>query len=195
MTHYKLLSLLVFLTFLTDCKCQTSEQEFYSEEFKWKINIPNGFEKIETKEWNDYKEKGIKAIEETFDKKLENQTRTLFSFKNGEQNIFESVVQPYDAEINGEYSESQKYVKYIIYKTVKENVKGAKIDTLSFKKTISGKEFDTFKITVSYPNKFVMNTLMYSRLFDKTEFTVNIIYIDKNEGKKMIEKWENSVFE
>jgi len=193
--YFKFLTLLIFINILTSCKSQTSEQEFYSEEFKWKIVIPSGFEKIETDDWKEYQDKGLKAMGKTFDTIIENQTRTLFSFKNGEQNIFESVVQPYDVEIDGEYLESQYYVNYIMYKTIKENVKGAKIDTLSFNKTISGKEFVTFKMTVTYPNNLVMNTLMYSRLFDKTEFSVNIIYIDEKEGKKMIDNWENSVFE
>jgi hypothetical protein len=195
MKQNKLLYILVFLSFLTNCKSQTTEHKFYSEEFKWTITIPSGFEKIETNDWKEYKKKGIKAIEETFDKDMDDRTRTIFSFKNGEQNILESVVQPYDVDINGEYLETQDYVNKIMYQTIKKNVKGAKIDTLSFNKTISGKEFVTFKMTVTYPNNLVMNTLMYSRLFDKTEFTVNITYIDEKVGKKMIEKWENSVFE
>ena len=195
MKQNKLLYILVFLSFLINCKSQTTEQKFYSEEFKWTITIPSGFEKIETDDWKEYKKKGIKAIEETFDKDMDNRTRTIFSFKNGEQNILESVVQPYDVDINGEYLETQDYVNKIMYQTIKKNVKGAKIDTLSFNKIISGKEFVTFKMTVTYPNNLVMNTLMYSRLFDKTEFTVNITYIDEKVGKKMIEKWENSIFE
>ncbi len=195
MTYLKFITLLITLTFIMSCKSQTSEQEFYSKEFKWKIVIPSGFEKIETKDWREYQNKGVKAMEKTFDTIIENQTRTIFSFKNGKYNILESNVQPYDVKIDGDYFESNNGVKYAMYKTIKDQVKGAKIDTLSFKKIISGKEFDSFKMTITYPNKLVLNTLTYSRLFDKTEFTVNITYIDEKEGRKMIEKWENSVFE
>lgn len=192
MTYLKFLTLLISLTFLTNCIGQTTEQEFYSKEFKWKIAVPSGFEKIETDDLKKIQNKGIKAMEKTFDTIIENQTMTLFSFKNGEYNIFESNVQPFDIEIDGDYFESNNDVKY---ETIKNQVKGVKIDTLSFKKRISGKEFDSFKMTITYPNKLVLNTLSYSRLFNKTEFTVNITYIDEKEGKKMIEEWEKSVFE
>ncbi len=194
MTYLKFLLLLIFLSLLTSCKDQTPEQEFYSKEFKWKIIIPSGFEKIETDDWREYQNKGVKAMEKTFDTIIENQTRTLFSFKNGKHNIFESNIQPFDVEIDGDYFESNKSVKYIMYETINDQVKGVEIDSLSFKKVISGKEFDSFKMTITYPNKVVLNTLTYSRLFNKTDFTVNITYIDEKEGKKMIKKWENSVF-
>jgi len=48
---------------------------------------------------------------------------------------------------------------------------------------------------VTYPNDMIMNLLMYSRLFDDQEFTVNIMYVDKQKGKKMLKSWQNSKFE
>ena len=35
---------------------------------------------------------------------------------------------------------------------------------------------------------------MYSRLFDKKEFSVNIIFIDEKKGQLMLESWRNSTF-
>lgn len=39
-----------------------------------------------------------------------------------------------------------------------------------------------------------MNVLMYSRLFDKKEFTVNIMYVDNKKGQLMLEAWKKSKF-
>lgn len=47
---------------------------------------------------------------------------------------------------------------------------------------------------IEYPNKMVMNLLNYSRLFDKKELTVNIIYVDNKEGQLMIDAWKKSKF-
>jgi hypothetical protein len=39
-----------------------------------------------------------------------------------------------------------------------------------------------------------MNVLMYSRLIDDQDFSVNIMYTDEEKGKKMLEAWQTSRF-
>ncbi len=71
---------------------------------------------------------------------------------------------------------------------------GIKIDTTRTFEKIDKLEFHTFKMRIEYPNKMVLNVVMYSRLFGKREFTVNIMYVDKNKGQLMLEAWQNSKF-
>jgi hypothetical protein len=72
---------------------------------------------------------------------------------------------------------------------------GIKIDSTRMVDKIDNLEFQTFKMKVEYPNKMVMNILMFSRLFDKREFSVNIMYVDKSKGQQMLDSWRKSRFE
>jgi hypothetical protein len=40
----------------------------------------------------------------------------------------------------------------------------------------------------------VMNWQIFSRLFGKKEFTVNIITVDKQKEKELLDSWLNSKF-
>lgn len=40
-----------------------------------------------------------------------------------------------------------------------------------------------------------MKNLFWLRLFDKREFTVNIIYVDEKKGEQMREAWAKSKFD
>lgn len=59
---------------------------------------------------------------------------------------------------------------------------------------VDGLEFQTFKMEVEYPSKMVLNVLMFSRLFDKREFAVNIMYVDELKGQRMLDSWRQSKF-
>jgi hypothetical protein len=41
----------------------------------------------------------------------------------------------------------------------------------------------------------VMNVHMFSRLFDKKEFSVNIMTVDKQKEKELLDSWLNSKFD
>ena len=71
---------------------------------------------------------------------------------------------------------------------------GIKIDTISTVEKIDNLEFQKFKMKIVYPNKMVFNVIMYSRLFGKREFSVNIMYVDDRKGQLMLEAWKNSKF-
>ncbi|MNS30207.1 hypothetical protein D3C72_622320 [compost metagenome] len=70
----------------------------------------------------------------------------------------------------------------------------AKIERSSSTEKIDGFVFQTFKVKIELPNKMVMTLLMFSRLFEKKELTVNIMYIDTSKGEKMLASWRNSKF-
>lgn len=71
----------------------------------------------------------------------------------------------------------------------------AVIDSSSSVEKISDLEFQAFKMKIDFPNGMTMHSLMYSGLFDKKEFSVNILYVDEKLGEKMINAWTNSKFE
>jgi hypothetical protein len=59
---------------------------------------------------------------------------------------------------------------------------------------VSGLTFYNFNVKLGFRNGVIMHSLMYSRLFGTKEFSVNIMYVDQEQGKKMLTAWENSSF-
>ena len=67
-------------------------------------------------------------------------------------------------------------------------------DTTTSTEKIDNLEFQTLKMKVTYPNNMVLYVHMFSRLFGKREFSVNIMYVDKHKGELMLSSWRNSKF-
>lgn len=178
-----------------NCNGQTTaEREIYNKDFKWSIKIPENFENVSADEWTKLQNKGAEAIENTYDEKIVNQSKTIFVFKSDQLNYFESNYQPYDVLVDGDYIESCKIVNQVLYETFVSQIPGIKIDTISTVEKNDNLEFRKFKMKIVYPNKMVFNVIMYSRLFGKREFSVNIMYVDNRKGQLMLEAWENSKF-
>jgi len=190
--NYVLLCLTILIQ---GCAGQTTpKKEIYNKDFKWTITIPENFENVSTEQWNKMQNKGADAIEKTYDEKVENRAKTIFVFKSDQMNYFESNYQPFDTATYGNYLKSCKNVGDILYQTFVAQMPGTKVDTTYTTEKIDHLVFQIFNIAVTYPNKMVLNVLMFSRLFDKREFTVNIMYVDKLKGVKMLDSWRKSKF-
>ena len=190
--NYLLISL-VFL--IQSCTGQSNpEKVVFNEDFNWTITIPKNFENVSAKEWEKMQNKGADAIEKTYGEEVVNEAKTIFVFRSGQHNYFESNYQPFDTEIDGDYLESFDAVSEMLYETFKAQIPNVKIDTTRTVENIDNLEFQTIKFKIEYPNKMVMSLLMFSRLFDKKEFTVNIMYIDEAKGKQMLDSWKKSKF-
>ena len=137
----------------------------------------------------------VKDIEDTYGEGIEDNTIPIFTFNNGQFNVFEAMYVPFDPDVDGDFLETCKTVNEVLYETFITQMPDAVIDTLTNIEQIDNLDFYVFKIKISYPNKIIMNMLMYSRLFDKQMFALNIIFQDKEIGQKMLDAWKNSTFE
>ena len=193
----KKLTYLIVCLIITIQSCNgqtTAKREIYNKDFNWKITIPENFENVSAEDWTKMQNKGADAIEKTFEGEIINQSKTIFVFKSDQLNYFESNYQPFDVSIDGDYLESCKNVNEVLIDTYKAQMPHAKIDTITTVEKIDNLEFQVFKMKIEYPNKMILNLLMYSRLFGKKEFTVNIMYVDNKKGQLMTEAWKNSKF-
>ena len=95
---------------------------------------------------------------------------------------------------NGNYDESCRDINKILYGTFESQMPNTKLDSIASKEIINGLTFNKFKTTIYFPNKMVMEFLMYSRLFGKREFTVNIMTVDKAKQKVLLDAWTKSKF-
>lgn len=192
----KFIFLILFLSSFVSGFSQgkTKSKNFYNKDFKWTIAIPEDFENVSPKEWAKMQDRGKEAIENTMNEEVTNQATVLFAIKNGQFNYMESNYQPFDEEVDGNYQETMAALNAILYETFTNQMPDAKVDTSTTTTEISGLTFRTFNIRLEFPNGIVMNTIMFSRLFGKRDFTVNIVYVDELEGKKMKDAWFGSKF-
>ena len=195
MITYKPFLLLALIIFIQNCNGQkTPKQQIHNKEFNWTITIPENFENVSSEDWARMQNKGADAIEKTYEGEVVNRSKTIFVFKSDQLNYFESNHQPFDPRVDGDYLESCKAVDEVLYQTFKTQMPGVRIDTTRTVEKIDNLEFQTLTMKVEYPNKMVLSLLMFSRLFDKREFTVNIMYVDKVQGQKMLDAWRQSKF-
>jgi hypothetical protein len=194
----KQLTIITFGLFLIlqGCNGQTQEKkkEIFNKDFNWTITIPENFETVTPEQWAKMQNRGAEAIEDTYGEKIENRAKIIFVFKSGQINYFESNYQPFDTIHDGNYDEKFAEVNKVIYGTFEAQMPDAKLDSMSSKEVISGLIFNKFNVTVHFPNKMVMDVLMYSRLFGNREFTVNITTTDKGKQKILLDAWKNSKF-
>lgn len=188
--------ILILLVATTNiCNSQTSKSNtIYSKEFKWTIDIPEGFEKVSAEEWRKTEDKGAEALEKTLGQEIVDRAKTIFVFKSGKVNSFESNYQPYDEAKDGNYLESCKEVNDVLFETFKNQIPNKKIERSSSTEKIDGLVFQTFKVKILLSNEMELISIMYSRLFGKKELTVNFTYVDKAIGEKMLEAFRNSKF-
>lgn len=182
---------------LSACTGQTKAkpETLYNEDFKWTITIPKDFVNVAPLEWKKLHDKGIDAVEDTYEEEVMDEAKIIFVFKNADYNYLESNYQPFHVEVDGNYLEVVKSVNEIIFETFKAQIPNAKIDSVSTVEKISNLDFQTFKVKIDYPNGMTMHSLLYTRLFGEKEFSVNIIYVDEKQGEKMIKAWTESKFE
>jgi len=189
------LTYLILIIGLLSCQDKSNDSKtIYLDKFKWKITIPDNFNRVKTKDWEELQKKGENAIENTVGQDIVNYSTTIFVYKNGQFNTFESNYQPFDPEVDGDYLESCKGVNDLLYKTFESQIPGAILDSISSFELINGLEFHRFDINLDLPNGIKMKTTEFSRLFDKYDFTVNITYIDEKYGNLMFDSFKNSTF-
>lgn len=192
----KILNYVLAFLLLQNCYSQINpKKEVYIEDFKWSITVPENFETVSPEDWKIMQNKGEKAIEDTFGQDIINQSKTIFVFKSGQGNVLEANYQPFDKSVDGDYLESWNFVNDALYETFKTQLPKAKIVRKNSVEKIDNLEFNVHSMEIAMPNNLFMTTIMYSRLFGKREFTLNIMYINKEKGKIMLEAWRNSKFD
>lgn len=200
----KFLSLLVLSLALLSCGQQAppaqkqaasaSKREIYDATFKWTVDIPDHFEDVGKAERLRKQEQGANKLKEKYKDGIEFKGENIFLFKSDQYNYFEALYEPFDQAVHGPYAKSFVTVNKMIFESLK-NPPGNKLDSASSEETVGGLKFHTFKISVDYRNGPVMNWWIYSRLFDKKAFTVNIITIDTAKEKTLLNAWRSSKFE
>ena len=188
----KILLLLLLLT-TVDCFSQDLKQ-FYSKEFNWRIDIPDGFTTVSAQKAEETDAKGKLALEKTLGQPIENKAIDIFRFQRDKQNYFQANYQPYDERKDGKYRKNLGMLHKVVYQTFATQFPTVKIDSVTTTETISGIKFVAYKMSINIPNKGTMEMYMYSHLFGKKDFTVTIICRDEKVGQDILAAWRGSKF-
>jgi hypothetical protein len=193
----KQLFLILFISVITNSYAQVAGEEYTVEEFGWTMIIPEGFENIGAKEWEKHQKRGLdflgKHINEDISEAVEI-NETLFVVSSDTHNVLEVSKQPYDAAIDGDLIETNKEIAKLMANALEEESPGITVTTKFSTEEIGGKTFYKTTLVAKHSNGGQFVAYMYNRLFNKTEFCINIMYINPLKGVKMVKALKASTF-
>ena len=172
----------------------TSKNKIYVKEFDWQIVIPKGYDTVSSKYMNNLEAKGKEMIEETINKKIENNTKTLFTFRRTAFNFLESNFQNFDEKVDGNYKESCNYAYNILYESFKKQKPEAQVDSSFGIEIFDNITFYRFLLKIQLENGVVMNMYMFNHLFEKKDLTISVIYVSIMDGVLLLESLRKSKF-
>jgi hypothetical protein len=198
-------SVFLFATILfTACKSKDKDKDriatdktkaFYNKDFDWTIYIPAGFTEVPAEEWAKMQNKGLNAMEKTVGGNVDLvENKNIFVYRNGRSNYFEANQQGFDSSTDGNYMEIFHAISDVTYSTLYEQTGGASIDTSFGVETIDGLEFQRFQLKMQLKSDVYYHVLMFSHLFGKKEFAVNIMYVENKIGQQMLDAFRQSKF-
>jgi len=171
------------------------KNEFYSNEFKWRIIIPPGFLPQNAGQFELYQKQGTEQLSKGLNTPINDRAKQICSFKYGKFGYFEVNEHAFDKTMFGDFLASCKNIENEFYEGFKNQIPASvNLDTLHSTAEIDGLEFQYFKLQMSINDKVLGNMLFYSKLFGNKEFSVIIIFADKESGDTMVNAWKGSKF-
>jgi hypothetical protein len=194
---------IVLFVFFIACKSDPNKQVgegkivdnmYYSKEIGWTFKIPEGWTIIKQEEAKERSDDGMKLISEANGVNYDvSGLKHLINLKKDMFHSFSATSEKFDITYEGEYEETQQYVKEILHKTYANN--GIKVDTFSTVEKIDGIKFDRFHITMYGPNgNVILHQDLYSKYIKGFDFGVNLNYINDEKRDELMNAWKNSKF-
>jgi hypothetical protein len=172
----------------------TDANEFYNEELKWTLPIPDSFVGANPEKWQAVQATGKKGMEDTYNTKLNNKVATLIILKCGNDNFFEATSEYYDEARKGDYILFCRHMNEVIYTTFTTQRNDVKIDTSTTVDIINGLPFQTINIKCIYPGGTIKYVKIARRLFANHELTVSMMYGNGAAGQRMMAAFSKSKF-
>lgn len=177
----------------TEKKFTTRDSVYRYEPVGWEMVLPEGYEFMSEQDGKSLQQKGLDAMQETAGEDFQpDPVNNLLNFRKDRQNVFLSTSQHIDLD-GVPYEDINNEVITLMVQTYKDNNLGV-IHTQG-KEIIDGKEFirDEFELTTP-DNKYLLNQVMYSRLFGSIELSATITWNNEKYGKEMLRCWRRSKF-
>ena len=160
MTKTGLISTIIaFTCLINSCKIDPNKQVdegkveneyFKSEEIGWTIQIPSGWKIMLKNQMDKNQDRGMELVQETIDTVVDySGLKHLISFQKNKGNVFQSTSEPFELEYEGEFEETNQFLKLVITETYQNQ--GIRIDTSSTIARIDNLKFELFQIKMYNP--------------------------------------------
>jgi hypothetical protein len=182
MRYYMKASIFILTIFISSSSfSQNSKKNVTFEQVGWTLALPQDFQIIDSSESARKTARGLKAIEEANDLKLDvSSTKTLFVGKiNG--SYFDATLTPFDTS-NEDYIATSAYSREMLFKTFESKMPGTTVDSLLTNFLIDGLEFYKFQITVLMDRKVLMTMVLLGRHCQG--YNINISYLYRDQPTK-----------
>jgi len=169
--------------------------KYISEEIGWTIEIPEGWEIVTIEQNEEFQEVGLDAMEGLIEEDIDiSGLKNLIGFQKNQFNLFLSTSEPFKVEYEGEYEENQAGLKELIYNAFMEQ--GIKVDSTETQiATLDGLDFYYYRFTIrSQEGEEILTQLIYSRLINGLDFTININYTNESDKNEMFNALLDSKF-
>lgn len=165
------------------------------KELVWTITVPAGYTVLDSAKQAANTDRGEKILEKSTGMEIDGSaTRTLVSINNGPLSYLNATITPYDETTDGDYGEVSQQVNDILYTTMSEQVKGAKVDSVTSEVVYSGQRFRKFTLQIRLNEKMTMVMVMLSKLHDGWDFGISYIYTDEKGRLALEGMLEKSTF-
>jgi len=170
-----------------------SDGIYRSEEIGWTIQIPAGVEVSSISETERLRELGAGAMEDTLDEGIDTKgVKTLIGFQFDRFNRLQSTTEPFKDIEGSSWEENNDALKDLIRNTYKDQGVAAKFSETRTEK-IDGLDFRVYDIAILAPDQSViLNQILYSRLINGFDFSVNINYQREENKEVMMTAWKSS---
>ncbi|WP_276501341.1 hypothetical protein [Terrimonas pollutisoli] len=184
--------LAITLFAVNQTNAQESQRIYSFKQVGWTIELPPGFEVMDSSQNTARMERGLKALEEANDITADvSGTITLIGATKNKFNYFNATIERFNPRTDGSWQASNQQLKDMVYATFAEKMKDATIDTASGKAKIDGVSFDKFRITVKVGDRVLFNSFLLSKFYKGYNFGISYLYLDertKEEIESMLEK-------
>lgn len=183
LTGMKLFLFIVLIAAAVACgsRQQSKERTIYNKEFSWTITIPAGFDSMTKEEL------------ETSGAEPGDMGGTLFGFKRKESTLFFAKWVPFDLTEEDSYEDAIAVLNKMIYKGLKAQVPGARLDSFSAMENISGMKFPVFGVK-AIRARTMTEYMFYRKPFGKKELVIYIGSSDMADQLDILTAWRNSKF-
>lgn len=156
--------------------------------------MPDEFTDVSVEELTRLRGRGMDAVEDTYGETFVNQATTIFFVESGEMNSLEVNYQPFDPAIDGDYDSTWKAIDDMLVEILKTRLPNDTVHHATRTEEIDGLTFHVSESTMKLPDDRVLTMLLFSRLFDRYEFSVNVIFADKKKGELLLRALRASDF-
>ena len=194
MASRSLLSLIMVLLWVVS-NGQEGSRSFYSKEFNWRIEIPEGYKPLKKKKVNNLQKDGYEKFEETFHTTApKDLTTQIFTYEDGPVSFFEANHMPFTGKNQEDFLKTTRIVGMMLYNMYKDQLPAAQLDSSWRNEDVQGISFRILQIRIVIPDLLDMYTTTYAAVIDKKVLTVNMLAGTKEKLDVLVDAMRRSTF-